>query len=92
MSVAVMVLALSASLAQHFELNWKLLILLLSVTAKTKKTQTNKKTIQVAKSPPSAMNVLLSGSMNVVLIAPATLLFSWTLRFKGDFPHDRIRG
>lgn len=32
-----MVLALPAFLAQHFELNWKLLILFLSVTAKKKK-------------------------------------------------------
>lgn len=37
-----MVLAQPACLAQHFELNWKLLILLLSVTAKEKKKKEKK--------------------------------------------------
>lgn len=95
MSVAVMVLALPASLAQHFELNWKLLILeFCQRQQKKRKKKKKRKKIyypgcQVPPLPTPRGQLLLSRSIKPLgrpgFNGTCCLFCSLTSRFKGDF-------
>lgn len=96
MSVAVMVLALPASLAQHFELNWKLLILeFCQRQQKKRKKKKNRKKNLLPRLPssPSPNPQRTVTSVSVHKTSRKTwfqwhllhLFCSLTSRFKGDF-------